>query len=74
MSEVLGDLAADAVDDATSSLCELCASPYDLRDGWQSLCPACCAVVDDHRDGRHVVRPLAACQVCDERDGLTRSA
>ncbi|UYM04713.1 hypothetical protein [Solicola gregarius] len=68
MSVVLGDLAADTVDDARSSLCELCERPYGMCDGWQSLCPACCAVVDDHDAGRHASHPLASCQVCDDAE------
>lgn len=71
MSVVMGDRTADAVDDAVSSLCELCACPYDVADGWQSLCPACCAVVDDHDAGRHVVRTVPACPAC---VGLAQSA
>ncbi|HLR84549.1 MAG TPA: hypothetical protein VK059_06340 [Nocardioidaceae bacterium] len=59
---------ADAVDEITYASCDDCSVVYAMHDGWQGLCPECCAVLDDHRDGRHEVDPHAVCRACDVVD------
>ena len=59
---------ADAVDDVMYALCDDCADPYAMHDGWQGLCPECCALLDDHRDNAHVRNPVATCRACDVVD------
>lgn len=56
---------ADAVDDVRYALCADCADTFALDEGWQGLCPECCALLDDHRDGMHDTSPIATCSGCD---------
>lgn len=64
MSAVL----ANAVDDVVYALCDDCAATYAMYDGWQGLCPECCALLDDHHAGGHDANPIVTCRGCDVVD------